>query len=84
MNKESRKCWFGFDAFEDEKHFFMQCEMYDDLREEIKKKVDRKEYRDRGLEMMLGKGSSEELKHVMVYINRALARRRRILELKES
>ena len=84
LNKESRKCWFGCDAIEDEKHFLMQCEMYDDIREEIKKKVDRKEYRDRGLEMMLGKGSSEELKHVMVYINRALARRRRILELKES
>ena len=84
LNKEDRKCWFGCDAIEDEKHFLLYCTMYDDIREEFKKKIDEKDYRDRGLEMMLGKGDSEELKHAMVYVNRAMARRRRILELKES
>ena len=57
--------------------------MYDDIREELASKLDKKSTDELELELMLGKGSREEVEQVIVFINRAVARRRRILEMKD-
>ncbi len=83
IDKNNRICWFGCRAVEDEKHFLLKCHMYDDIREELASKLGKKSTDELELELMLGKGSREEVEHVIVFINRAVARRRRILEMKD-
>ena len=58
--------------------------MYEDLREEAMEGVVGEQFQERGMEKLMGKGSKEEIERVVVYIKRALARRRRILKLREG
>ena len=56
--------------------------MYDAIREELASKLGKKSTDELELELMLGKGRREDVEQVIVFINRAVARRRRILEMK--
>ena len=67
---------------EDERHFLLKCKLYDDLGEEFKDEVSEEEFTRRGLQIMLGEGSREEVKQTIIYLKREMARRRRALELK--
>ena len=82
LHKKDRTCWFGCRAVEDENHFLLKCHMYNDLRGELASKLSKKSTNELELELMLGKGSREDVEQVIVFINRAVARRRRILEMK--
>merc|ERR1711994_104095 len=79
LDREARKCWFGCGEVEDEEHFVMKCMMYDDLRSDSMESIGIEIFQKRGREIMLGKGSKEELKQAFKYIKRVSARRRRIL-----
>ena len=79
---KDRICWFGCNKVEDEKHFLLECELYVDQREEFIRDIGREQFGNRGWEILLGLGEEDEVNATMVFINRALARRRRILELR--
>merc|ERR1711954_490534 len=78
---EERRCWFGCDAVEDEKHFLLDCTMCDNIRKCTVEELGRAKYDSRGLEILLGKGNGEETRIGAIYIKRALARRARLLKL---
>ena len=59
----------------------MECETYIDIRRECLEEMNIKEDDERLEEIMFGKGSKTEIKSVIRYIRRAMARRWRILEL---
>ncbi len=84
LREEERQCWFGCDEIEDEEHFLMKCNMYDDIRRITRDAIGEDTFRRRGREIMLGKGSTEEVEQAIRYIKEASARRRRILEYKEN
>ena len=77
-------CWFGCNRVEDEKHFLLECEVYADLREEFKDEIGREQFEKEGWEILLGLGEEKELKATIVFINRALARRRKLLEFRRG
>lgn len=74
-----RMCWFGCDATEDEKHFLMDCRMYEDLRKELRAVEGGGETRATDLRSMLGNGSKESLSTILNFIKRAESRRRRYI-----
>ena len=78
--EEERRCWFGCNAVEDEEHFLMDCVLYEDLRRELKKEMGEANYQGRGFEFMMEKGSKKEIGQPIVYVTRAVARRKRLLE----
>ena len=84
LERRDRICWFGCEEVEDEQHFLKECWMYEDLREEAMVGVVGEQFQEIGAEKLLGKGSREDISRVVVYIKRALARRRRLLELREG
>ena len=84
LRRGERVCWFGCKEVEDEQYFLKECWMYEDLREEAMRGVKGEQFQERGLEKLMGKGSREETERVVIYIKRALARRRRVLELREG
>ena len=57
--------------------------MYEELREEAMVGVIGKQFQEICLEKLLGKGNNQDIERVVVYIKRALAKRRRILKLRE-
>lgn len=77
---EERIC----DIIEDERHFLLECSLYDDLRKSAMEDMDQNTFRKKCLELMLGKYSTAEIDKTIININRVLARRRRILQLKEE
>ena len=83
LPRKERRCWFGCEQVEDEKHFLMECWLYEELRKEVMTELKGEEEREISLERLLGNGSKEDIERVVVYIKRALAKRRRILEYKE-
>ena len=84
LERKDRTCWFGCNVVEDEQHFLKECWMYEDLREEAMVGVIGVQFQEIGIEKLLGKGNKQDIERVVVYIKRALARRRRILELREG
>ena len=84
LERKDRTCWFGCNVVEDEQHFLKECWMYEDLREEAMVGVIGVQFQEIGIEKLLGKGNKHDIERVVVYIKRALARRRRILELREG
>ena len=84
LERRDRICWFGCEEVEDEQHFLKECWMYEDLREEAMVGVVGEQFQEVGVEKLLGKGSREDIARVVVYIKRALARRRILLELREG
>ena len=82
LNREERVCWFGCNSVENERHFLLECQLYDDIREVVRDKIGEDKIRKHGLEIMLGKTSKGNLQHVLRYIRMAEARRRRTLDLK--
>ena len=81
LQLDDRKCWFGCGVVEDEKRFLLECKMYNDLREELAL-ITGKTTDELDLDLMLGNGDREDTEQVIIYLNRAAARRRRILEMK--
>ena len=84
LERRERICWFGCDEVEDEQHFLKECWMYEDLREEAMKGVEGVKFHELSLEKLLGKGSRQEIDRAVVYIKRALGRRKRLLEMREG
>ena len=84
LNSGERNCWFGCDATEDERHFLMECHMYEDLREDFRLGEGEGKLRTMELGTMLGNCSKEMMDLVRTYVKRAEARRRRILDNKEN
>ena len=84
LERRDRLCWFGCDEVEDEQHFLKECWMYEDLREEAMTGVVGVQFQELSLEKLLGKGSRHDIDRGVVYIRRALGRRRRILEMREG
>ena len=84
LERGQRMCWFGCEEIEDEQHFLKECWMYEDLREEAMKGVVGEQFQERGLERLMGKGSREDTERAVVFIKRALARRRKILMMREG
>merc|ERR1712083_490017 len=82
LDREERKWWFGCGEVEDEEHFLMKCKMYNDLRSDSIQSIGTEIVQKRGREIMMGKGSEEELKQAFKYIKRTSARRR-ILSYKQ-
>ena len=78
----NRKCWFGCDTIEDEKHVIFECVLYKDLRKELKRALKTEELEERSLFSLLGGGTVEETEMMMTYLKRSLARRKRLLKLK--
>ena len=64
---EERKCWFGCDATEDERHFLMECHMYEDLREDFRLGEGEGKLRTMELGTMLGNCSKEMMDLVRTY-----------------
>ena len=62
----------------------LECEVYADLREEFKEEIGREQFEKEGWEILLGLGEEKELKATIVFINRALARRRKLLEFRRG
>ena len=56
LRKEERRCWFGCDEIEDEEHFLLRCNMYEDIRRKTRNTIGEDIFRERGREIMLGKG----------------------------
>ena len=81
LTSEERRCWFGCDDIEDEEHFLQKCWLYDDIRNDWVNEVGERALKQEGLALMTGTGSKSETKAAIKYINRAVAKRRRILEL---
>ena len=81
LTREERRCWFGCDYIEDEEHFLQKCWLYDDIRNDWVNEVGERALKQEGLALMTGTGSKSETKAAIKYINRAVAKRRRILEL---
>merc|ERR1712081_11278 len=57
---EERRCWFGCDAVEDEKHFLLNCTMYDDIIKVTVEELGRSKYENQEIEILLGKGKKKE------------------------
>ena len=83
MEIEKRKCWFGCNAIEYEEYFLMGCRMYENIRQEVVEKIWEEKFKEKGIELMMGKGNETEISYAVEYIKRATARRRRLLEFKE-
>jgi len=77
---KDRRCWFGCGVGEDEKHFFLECTMYDDIRKDTVEELVQDKYESRCLDILLRKGNMEEIKIGATYIKRAVARRERVLK----
>ena len=84
LERRDRLCWFGCNEVEDEQHFLKECWMYEDMREEAMTGVVGVQFHELSLEKLLGKGNRQEIERVVVYIRRALGRRRRILGMREG
>ena len=82
LSSGERKCWFGCDSTEDEEHFLLDCWLYSDFRKDLVREVGEEAFRQRGLALMMGVGNPTEIKAATKYINRADARRSRMLELR--
>ena len=54
--------------------------MYEDIRRKARNTIGEGIFRERGREIMLGKGKKEEVEEAINYIKQTSARRRRILE----
>ena len=80
LRSEERKCWFGCNETEDEKHFLMKCHLYDDLREQVGNSDREADDNDMDLEKMLGRCNKVQLDSGLLFIKRATARRDRILD----
>ena len=78
----NRKCWFGCDTIEDEKHVIFECDLYKDLRKELKRTLKTEKLEERSLCSLLGGGTMEETEMIMTFLKRSLARRTRLLRLK--
>ena len=83
MSSYERKYWFGCNATEDEKHFLLHCNMYENLREQVGNSARVEDGNATELEMMLGRCNKDQLAKVLLYIKRAAARRNRILDTRE-
>ena len=79
---EDRKCWFGCMVVEDERHFLLSCPVYSDLRQEVIDKVGQEEFDNRGLEIMMGTGTKKLTQTVIKFVQKAMARRTRVLRLR--
>ena len=84
LAEEDRKCWFGCGKAEDEKHFLLECKMYDDFRKQLIRRLGEGNYEGREMEVMMGKGKEEETREAITYIKRAMARRERILRFRNN
>ena len=84
LAEEDRKCWFGCGKTEDEKHFLLECKMYDDFRKHLVRRIGEENYEGREMEVMMGKGKEEETREAITYIKRAMARRERILRFRNN
>ena len=82
MPPEDRKCWFGCDEVEDEHHFLMSCHVYADLRQEVISMVGPVEFGISGMDTMMGNGKPEVTAVVIKFVQKAMARRTRILDLR--
>ena len=82
LRKElSRKCWFGCNEVEDEEHFLRECKIYEEFRLEIRDVLKIKEGTTNKLGALMGGGTKEEIRSMMTFIKKALARRKRLMEL---
>lgn len=79
---EDRKCWFGCGEVEDERHFLMSCHIYTDLRQEVVDTVGPMEFGLRGMDIMMGNGKPEVTEVVIKFVQKAMARRTRVLALR--
>ena len=79
---EDRKCWFGCGEVEDEHHFLMSCQVYSDLRQDVINTVGPVEFDTRGMDIMMGNGNPEVTAVVIKYVQKAMARRTRVLGLR--
>lgn len=84
LERRDRLCWFGCKEVEDEQHFLKECWMYEDLREEAMRGVAGGQFQEISLEKLMGKGCRQDIERAVVFIKRALGRRRRILETREE
>ena len=84
LEADDRKCWFGCGKTEDERHFLLECKMYDDFRNELIRGVGEEKYKGREIEVMMGKGKEEETGEAIIYIKKAMARRERILRFRNN
>ena len=84
LSSDERKCWFGCNATEDEKHFLLHCNMYDDLREQVGSSGNEADDNVMDLGKMLGRCNKDQLDKTLLFIKRAEARRRRILDTREA
>ena len=80
LSSEERKCWFGCGVTENERHFLLQCHLYDDLRKHIRIDERGEEAGISELGQMLGNCNKEQLVAVLVFIKRTEARRRRYVD----
>ena len=84
LERRDRICWFGCEEVEHEQHFPKERWMYEDLREEVMSGMAGVQFQVLSLEKLLGKGSRQDIDRAVIYIRRALGRRKRILELREG
>ena len=84
LDKENRTCWFGCGKIEDEKHFLLECRMYDDFRRDLIKGVGEENFARREIEIMMGKEKEGETREAIIYIKKAMARRERILRFRNN
>ena len=82
LRPEDRKCWFGCLLIEDERHFLMSCPVYSDLRKEVIDSVGQVEFDIRGMEILMGNGTKELTSLAIKFIQKAMARRTRLLGLR--
>merc|ERR1712083_819348 len=52
---------------EDEKHFLLECKMYDDFRKHLVRRIGEEKYEGRAMEVMMGKGKEEETREAITY-----------------
>ena len=78
--RAERICWFRCEQVEDDHHFLVSCPIYSDLRQPVIDEVGTFEFGFSGLDIMLGTKSIEVTELVIVYIQRALDRRSRLLD----
>ena len=79
---EDRKCWFGCGEVEDERHFLMSCHVYSDLRQDVVNTVGSIEFGLNGMDIMMGNCKPEATGVVIKFVQKAMARRTRVLGLR--
>jgi len=60
--REERKCWFGCGVVKHERHFLQRCSTYNDIKKDTIEELGKKEFEEKGIEIMLGGGNEAEIK----------------------